>query len=81
MTQKEQENLGYTIEAPKRGSKIVNVIAPLILLASFVIGVGYASIALMGNKNDNYLEKVEQMKKEKKKTETSEAAILIDETL
>lgn len=79
MSEKGNENLGYTIAEPKKGSKIVNIIAPLVLLGSFIIGVGYASVSLMGNRNDNYLEKVEQMKKDDSKTTvSSEAEALVD---
>jgi hypothetical protein len=60
-----QENQGYTVAPPSKGSKIMNIIAPIVLIGCFIGGVGYASIALMGNRNDNYHEKVEQMKKEK----------------
>jgi len=59
-----KEHPGYVVAEPKKGSKIVNIIAPLVLIACFVGGVGYTSVALMGNRNDNYQEKVEQMKKE-----------------
>lgn len=69
-----KENQGYTVTPPSKGNKIMNVIAPLVLMLCFVGGIGYASIALMGNRNDNYHEKVEQMKKEKeaKKAATKE---------
>ena len=71
-----QEKLGYTVAPPSKGTKIMNIIAPIILIACFAGAVGYASIALMGNRNDNYHEKVEQMQKESaKKTTVSEEVV------
>ena len=60
-----KEKLGYEVTPPTAGQKIMNIIAPIVLIGAFVGAVGYASIALMGNRNDNYQEKVEQMQKEK----------------
>ena len=60
-----KENPGYVVAEPKKGSKLVNLIAPIILLVCFIGGVGVTSVVLMGDRNNNYQEKVEQMKKDK----------------
>ena len=68
-----KENLGYTVTPPSKGAKAMNILAPIILAICFLGGVVYTSFNI-GQKNDNYLEKVEQMKndKEAKKEVVSE---------
>ena len=54
------QNENYDFQETKTSSKIVNIVAPIILMFCFVFGVGYTSYALMGNRNANYLEKVQK---------------------
>ena len=64
------QNENYDVRETKTSTKIVNIIAPIILAFFFVFGVGYTSYALMGNRNANYLEKVKQKKEATEKQAT-----------
>lgn len=43
-----KENIPPYTVTEKKGSKVANVVAPIVLMVAFVFGVGYTTFALMG---------------------------------
>ncbi len=59
-------------ETGKKGSSILNVVVPILVLGMIIAGIGFASVKLMGDRNNNYAEKVKaKMEQEKATTAVS----------
>lgn len=72
MSNQNGQNVGQ--QEVKKGFNFLNILLPIVGILLIVGGIAFITQKTMGNRNDNYAEKVEKMLAEKKAAKEKETA-------